>query len=247
MMDSGKLQQYLVTGLLIAAAFAIGMLYTEVRYLKNGGTAGSPTAAGAFPPTGAPGAAAPVETGDPTQVPPVTESDYIRGDTNAPITLIEYSDYECPFCSQFHSTMLQVMDEYAGKVRWVYRHYPLTAIHPNAQSAAEAAECVGKIGGNDAFWSYTDLLFEKAAGTGLDQEQYAAWAGEIGVNSGAVQTCIDSGEFADKVSEHTQGGSVAGVSGTPGTIVLTQDGEAEMIGGALPFAQVKTILDKYVE
>lgn len=245
MNETGKLQQYLVTGVLIAAAFAIGMLYTEVRYLKNGGSTGT-AAAGAFPPGAAPvGDAAPA--GDPTSVPPVSDADYVRGDANAPITLIEYSDYECPFCSQFHATMLQVMDEYEGKVKWVYRHYPLTAIHPNAQSAAEAAECVGKVAGNDVFWKYTDLLFEKAAGTGLDQKQYAAWAGEVGANSGAVQTCIDSGEFADKVAEQTASGSTAGVTGTPGTIVLTNDGQAELIGGALPFAQVKTILDKYVE
>ena len=94
-----------------------------------------------------------------TNFPAVTDADHIRGDNNAKITIVEYSDYDCPFCHRFHATMQQVMDEYQGQVRWVYRDFPLPQLHPNAPKLAEAAECVASQGGEDAFWSFADAYF----------------------------------------------------------------------------------------
>lgn len=101
---------------------------------------------------------APAEKPELASLPAVTEADHFRGDRNAKLVLVEYSDYECPFCQQFHPSMTQLMAEYGDKIGWVYRHYPLS-FHPSAQKAAEAAECVAKLTDDETFWDYSDALF----------------------------------------------------------------------------------------
>lgn len=236
--------QWLTTGLFVAAAFVIGMLFTEVRYLKSGAPRG---AAGAGAVADA-GDAAAVPTGSPEEARPVDDTDHIRGNVNAPITLIEYSDFECPYCATFHPTLSDVLAEYGDDVRVVYRHYPLS-FHPNAQKAAEGSECVAKLGGNDAFWTYADTIFaeQEKLGNRLNPEAITTAATAAGVNMSEFQTCLDSGEMADRVQADMDNGSVAGVTGTPGTILVTEDGQAELISGALPLAQVKAVIDRYLE
>lgn len=90
---------------------------------------------------------------------PVDDTDHIIGSKDAEIIIIEYSDTECPFCKRFHDVMHQTIDAYNGKVAWVYRHFPLTSIHPLAESGAIATECAATLGGNDMFWKYLDALF----------------------------------------------------------------------------------------
>lgn len=87
----------------------------------------------------------------------VTQADHVRGEFNAPLTFVEYSDTECPFCKRFHETMQNVIKEYPGKVRWIYRHFPLVQLHPKAPKEAQATECAGEQG---RFWEYLDRLFE---------------------------------------------------------------------------------------
>lgn len=235
--------QWLTTGLLVAGAFVIGMLFSEVRLLRNGG---APTAANNV---GAPNAAAPAAPeGDPSAIRPVDPSEHIRGNVNAPITLVEYSDFECPFCASFHPTTQQILDEYGDQVRLVYRHYPLS-FHPNAQKAAEASECVTEQKGNDGFWTYADAVFaeQDKQGGKLSADSILVAARAAGVNESQFQTCLDSDKYAEKVLDDQDNGSAAGITGTPGTMLLTADGEGELISGALPFAQVKTIIDSYLE
>lgn len=93
------------------------------------------------------------------EVRPVTEEDHIRGNLDAPVQIVEFSDLECPFCKSFHPTMLSVMSQYEGQVVWAYRHLPLESIHPLARPLAEGSECAARIGGDEVFWNYVDYVF----------------------------------------------------------------------------------------
>jgi protein-disulfide isomerase len=96
----------------------------------------------------------------PTSVPSLLADDHIRGNPDADIALFEYSDFQCPFCTRVHATYKEVIDQYGDDVMWVYRHFPLTSIHPDAVPYAIGSECAASLGGNDAFWSFTDELFK---------------------------------------------------------------------------------------
>jgi protein-disulfide isomerase len=139
------------------------------------------------------------------------------------------------------------LEEYGDKVQLVYRHYPLP-FHPNAQKAAEASECVAKLGGNDAFWKYADAIFAKQTELGgqLNPAAITDAAAAAGVNAASFKTCLDSGEMAAAVKEDMDGGAAAGINGTPGTMIVTDDGVQELIPGAYPYEQVKTMIDKYL-
>ncbi len=177
-------------------------------------------------------------------VSPVTSDDHLRGDKNATVTLIEYSDFQCPFCSRFHPTMLQVMNDYKGKVRWVYRHFPLNSIHPYAEKAAEASECASEQG---KFWEMADQYFSTQntwVGAGLDQAHLDAIAKAAGVRDLAkFDSCVTSGKYASVVQADEKSGEAAGVTGTPGTIVMDKHGKTQMIPGALPYDSVKQIVE----
>jgi len=94
-----------------------------------------------------------------TDLPAVSEADHLRGEKGAKITIVEYSDFDCPFCFRFHTTMQQVLDEYDGQVNWVYRDFPLPQLHPNAPKLAEAAECIASQNGEEAFWKFADAYY----------------------------------------------------------------------------------------
>lgn len=177
-------------------------------------------------------------------LPSVTDKDHIRGSKDADVVLVEYSDLECPFCKRFHPTMQQVMQEYGNKVAWVYRQYPLS-FHQNAQKEAEASECVNELGGNDAFWSFIDKIFEKTTsnGTGFALDQLGPLAAEIGIDQSQFQQCLDSGRYAKHVQEDEAGGVKTGVQGTPGTIIVAKNGKKDFANGALPFDQIKQQID----
>lgn len=234
-------------GLFFIAGFLAGSLWTENQFLKNGKGTTVATA-----PTGGTGTDTAAAPQGPTedqlkQVPPVTDEDYVRGNRNAEVMLIEYSDFECPFCAAFHPTMVQIAEEFGDQIAWVYRHYPLP-FHPNAQKAGEGAECFVAQRGQDAFWQYADRMFEEQDKLGgrLNPDTAKTVAVELGANGDAFQRCLDSGEMAAKVTDHMNTGSAAGVSGTPNTILITKDGQVELIGGAFPYEQVKATIEKYL-
>jgi protein-disulfide isomerase len=178
----------------------------------------------------------PANEGDFSKVSPITDEDYIRGDVNAPITLIEYSDFECPFCAKLIPTVDQLLDEYDGQVRLVYRHFPLSSIHPNAQKAAEAAECAGEQG---KFWEMHDLLF--ANQQALTVTNLKAYAGQLKLNQGQFDSCLDTSKYASKVNAQAQEAQAAGITGTPGTFVNDQ-----LVKGAFPYTTFQQIVEGYL-
>lgn len=240
----GGVAHYILVVLLVVAAFMIGSLYTKVQYLEKG----LPQPAANQPVVnGGDTAARPTPTvGD---VPKVTERDHVRGSNKPRLVLIEYSDYECPFCKSFHPTMQQVLKDYGNQVQWVLRHFPL-GFHANAQKEAEAAECAYDQGGHDAFWKYTDAVYERTTsnGTGFALDKLAPLAAEIGLNQTKFQECLDSGKFTKFVKDEAAAGQAVGVEGTPMTFILdTKTGKKDVIPGALPIEQVKQQLDEILK
>ncbi|PIR07267.1 MAG: hypothetical protein COV55_00365 [Candidatus Komeilibacteria bacterium CG11_big_fil_rev_8_21_14_0_20_36_20] len=182
-------------------------------------------------------------TGDINIKPVSAKNDWIKGDRNARISIIEFSDSECPFCQRFHSTMQQIVAEYDGEVNWIYRHFPLVSLHSKASKEAEATECAGEQGGNDAFWAYIDELFAiTPANNGLDLNQLPEIAGTIGLDVDQFQTCLDSGKYAQKIQNSISEAQAAGARGTPYSVILAGDKKL-VIPGALPLEQVKSMID----
>lgn len=176
---------------------------------------------------------------------PVTEKDHVLGNPNAPIVIVEYSDYDCPFCKNFHETMHKIMAEYGadGKVAWVYRHFPLTQLHPNAKKIAEASECVAEIGGNEAFWKFSDAVFqERDTNAQTDINKLPDFAERAGVSKTAYTQCMDSGRYKAAIDEAVTAALDAGAQGTPYSILIAGDQQGP-INGAQPYAVVKQMID----
>lgn len=164
--------------------------------------------------------------------------DHIKGDKNALISVIEYSDYECPFCVRHHPTLEKLLEE-NDDVNWVYRHFPLS-FHPNAQVTAEASECVAELAGNDAFWEFTQIVFDK----GAKKASLADYAEEVGVERAAFESCLESGKYTQYVKDDMAGGSAGGVSGTPGNIVINnKTGKTRLVSGAQPLSAFQEAVD----
>lgn len=177
----------------------------------------------------------PTGTPEKADLPEVTEADHIRGNVDAPVTILEYSDFECPFCQRFEATVKQAMEEYGEQVRLVFRHFPLE-MHDEAMPAALASECVFEQAGDDGFWEFSDMIFEKQDQLGSDLYEKAA--SEIGVDMDTFRDCVESEKYLDKIEAQASGGRAAGVSGTPGSFVNGVE-----LGGAAPYERLKSVID----
>lgn len=176
-------------------------------------------------------------------VPPVSVSeDHIFGNKDAKISLIEYSDFQCPFCQRFHATAKQIVEAYDGQVNWVYRHYPLSSHDPVATRQAIGSECVAELAGNDAFWELGDIYF--SAGP-TDNESIIAAAVELGADEAAMRECLENERYADEVARDMAEATASGVTGTPGNILINNEtGEAVLVEGAQPFPVFQQIIDE---
>ena len=242
---------YLPTSVFLSALILAGTIFivgsgisTQMSELKTGLTVlgtntGDSGNAGNTQPTGNTQPIQPTEPTPTVDLSNIEDDDPVDGSSDAPVTIVEFSDYECPFCGRFYNDALkQIRSEYidTGKVRVVYRDFPLS-FHPDAQKAAEAAECAGK---QNKYWEMHDKLFENNTALGVaNLKQYAV---DIGLNAEQFNSCLDNGETASEIRADFSDGSAAGVSGTPTFFI-----NGQKIVGAQPYAAFKAAIDAALE
>lgn len=178
--------------------------------------------------------------------PAPNKNDHIYGDPGAPVTLIEYSDFECPFCKRFHATVKRLVDESDGKVNWVYRHFPIDQLHPvKARREAVASECANELGGNEAFWKFADRFFELTPSNNRTDIDVVLpqIAREIGLEESQFIACLDSGKHDKRIEEDLQSAGASGGRGTPWSIIVSKNGKRYPLSGAQPYEAVKRLVD----
>ena len=157
----------------------------------------------------------------------------VKGDPKASVTIVEFADFQCPFCKKTEATLKDVLAKYNGRVKLAYRDFPLLEIHPHAEKAAEAARCAGEQG---KFWEFHDTLLEDQSK--LDEAGLVQRAGRLKLDEKAFQACLANGKFKDKVEADLQEGTKAGVVGTPGFFI-----DGVFLNGAQPEAEFEKIID----
>jgi len=236
--------------LLIISSFLIGALYTKVQYLEK--TDKSPTQAA--PPQAAAPQQAPPEDTSPKKV--SVDDDPILGDKNAKVTLIEFSDYECPFCKRFYDDALtQIKKEYidTGKVKLVFRDLPLPFHEPMATTEAVAANCAWAQGDDTTYFKYHDEIFKrtKSNGNGLTKDDLYKISDDLGLNTATLKICMDDKKQEDEIKKDLADANAAGASGTPTFFIgkSTSDGiiDGTILVGAQPFSAFKIIIDEQLK
>jgi protein-disulfide isomerase len=238
--------------LLIMSSFTLGSLWTRVKQIENGTALGTTTANAQ---TGTPEEpAAPAEDLSPREV--SVDDDAFLGDPNAPVTIIEFSDYECPFCkSFFQQAMVDIKREYVdtGKVKIVYRDMPLSFHDPLATTQAIAAECAREQGDDTTYFKYHDAIFTKTTsnGNGLVKEDLYAMAAELGLNANTFKSCLDTEKYKDEVAKDVSDAAAVGASATPSFYIGKSTENGVITGtpliGAYPFTNFKTIIDEMLK
>lgn len=231
-----------IAGLLIAGALFASRSGSSTKSSAGGtNVVQAPSQEPASPPSFGSG-------GQEDNIAPISAEDHMRGNPDAAVKLVEFSDLECPFCKRFHPTMQQLVDEYSDQVAWVYRHFPLDQLHSKARKEAEATECANELGGNDGFWAYTDRLFEiTPSNNGLGLDQLPQIAEEVGLDRAKFEKCLDSGNYAQHIESDYQDAIASGGRGTPYSILIAKNGKKFPVSGAVPYSSLKSIIDLALE
>jgi protein-disulfide isomerase len=235
----------------LSAGFFGGSVWTENQLLKKGVAQIAPSALAQ-----AGNQQAPSQPQQPTTGTASIDDDPVLGDKNAPVTLIEFSDYECPFCKRyFDQTFTQIKTKYidTGKVKLVFRDLPLSFHDPMATKEAVAANCAQKQGGDVAYFKYHDEIFKRTTsnGNGLDDEKIKTIATDIGLNMGQFESCLQDPSMADEVKKDLADAGKAGATGTPTFIIgkTTKDGKIEgsLVVGAQPFSAFEAVIEPLLQ
>ncbi|HSW47487.1 MAG TPA: thioredoxin domain-containing protein [Candidatus Saccharimonadales bacterium] len=234
---------------LVVFTFLIGMLTNKVLVLQKEmkDKASQPVAQAAVP------QAVPTEDTSPKKV--SVDNDPVLGQPDAKITMIEFSDYECPFCKRyFDDTYSQIKKAYVdtGKIKIVYRDLPLS-FHQNAHKEAEAAECVREQSDDSVYFKFHDIVFTRTTsnGTGLALDQLPVIANELGLDGQKLQACLDSGKYKAEVDKDIADATAVGANGTPTFFVGKSTSNGVILGtrlvGAQPFSAFQTLIDQQLK
>lgn len=167
---------------------------------------------------------------------PITEADHVRGDLKkAKVVMVEYSDFECPFCGRHNPSMLSAMEDFGDDIAWVYRHFPLS-FHPEANPAALASECAAEQG---KFWEFADIMYENQET--LSTEFYQSTAKSLKLNMNKFNDCFETAKYQDRINADMATGSEAGVSGTPATFI-----NGQLVSGAVPYTTLKDAISSFL-
>lgn len=235
--------------IVLVLGFLGGSLWTENQMLKSNGVAGVKLE---VEDNGA------IEEIDDSlaleNIPDINDDDHVLGAEKADVVMISYLDFQCSFCHRWHPTFNTLVEKYGDQISFAYRHFTLGFTY--SDQLAQASECVAEYGGEEAFWKFTDTIYEKLT----DESIYTLENGNptitvgsiltIAANSGAssdeVLACLESEEKAAVVEAMKQGAVSAGIGGTPATVIISKNAGRELIGGALPIEEVEEILEKHL-
>jgi len=242
----------------LVAAIAIGTFFGgySLGIMQDSGLSGDELEEAIIGAAQKAGTLTPTPAQQPTQPPGpqliqgLLDDDPVKGDPNAPVTIVEFSDFQCPFCQRFHQTTLPlILENYVdtGKVKFVYRDYPIVSLHPNgAIPTALAAECADEQG---MFWQYHDKIFQ----TQKNWERLAAediinelktFAVELGLDTNQFNDCLNSEKYRDEVNNDLQDGASYGITGTPGFFIGNEERGYIKVSGAQPYSVFQKVLDQ---
>jgi protein-disulfide isomerase len=232
---------------LFAFGLLVGVAVTAVTmyFVAPKSNSANPSVKGATAPTNTNTAVAQQPSEDPTKVATPTSKDHYRGvaPDKAKVVIVEYSDFQCPYCSRLQPTLQRVIDEYGDKVSWVFRQFPLPS-PPQGAPSALASECAAEQG---KFWEYADKLFANQASLAADY--YPKLATELGLDATKFNSCISSNKYSDAVTAMATNGDAAGVSGTPSSFIYkgTDMKSGQAVSGALPYETFKAAIDSLLK
>lgn len=233
--SSSKFSTVFLVIVLVAMSFLAGSLFNSFRSEKPSGSGEETQPTVANQPQAQPKAGSLTDS----QLADLVKSENVKGPEDAPIVMVEFSEYECPFCKRYvDEAYSQIMDKYGDKIRYYFRDFPLS-FHPHAQQNAEAARCAGEQGD---YFGYHDLLFanrdEWVSQTDATKT-LVGYARELGLNAGQFESCLTSGKYTQAVKDDFTFGQSVGVSGTPAFFI-----NGQFVSGAQPFSVFQGIIEQ---
>lgn len=227
-----------IAGMTVRSLLLGPMAYYVVASVPPGTASPTPTS----PPAGTTPTATPILSPTGAQPSPTAgivqvsaDDDPAIGPEDAPVLIVEFSDFQCSYCARFATeTLGQILDTYGYQVRFVYRDFPLTSIHPHAQKAAEATQCAHEQG---KYWEYSDLLFQNQQA--LDVDSLKGYAQQLGLDTDVFNECLDSGQYASEIQKDLTEGQSYGVTGTPTFFI-----NGRLLRGAKPFSAFQAMIEE---